>query len=303
MLRTENDKYDSGIRCFCASMRIDFARGWFPQNSGGMMPDGRTRCFENHSHETVEVLIGVEGHLYAQVDGRDYTVGPGDCLIVNPFRNHTGYAHESDVRTVYRVILFEPKFFMPSVPSLLAERLRDVLSGKRGFTEYLPSARESAARLRALSEQLFDCYAQRNTPAGECGVIAGCYQLLGLFLEDPMNGEPIGGVTGSRNAEFVERVQDWVAKNYTQPVSTADICRDLSYNMAHFCHLFKNNFGVSFSSFLCEYRVSRAIKLYLGSGRTVSEIASAVGFADSCYFSRVFKRYTGSTPSRYFHAK
>ena len=63
-------------------------------------------------------------------------------------------------------------------------------------------------------------------------------------------------------------------------------------------------FGIPFRSYLTEYRISRAMELFLRyEGLSVREIAAKVGFSDYCYFSHMFKRYMGISPTEYLKTK
>lgn len=62
--------------------------------------------------------------------------------------------------------------------------------------------------------------------------------------------------------------------------------------------LFKSKTGISHKQYLLNYRIEQA-KLLLRMGTSVKNTAASCGFNDSFYFSRVFKEYTGSSPSRY----
>ena len=91
----------------------------------------------------------------------------------------------------------------------------------------------------------------------------------------------------------------------TQPlakcVGTAmqDAAAALRYSDAYFCKLFKQCFKVNFSAYLNEYRVNKARQLILDPRLSLKDIGAAVGYSDANYFTRVFKRLTGQTPSEY----
>ena len=53
------------------------------------------------------------------------------------------------------------------------------------------------------------------------------------------------------------------------------------------------------NDFLLRVRVEKARELMANRGKTVTEVAFAVGFSSSQYFSTVFRRYTGQTPGEY----
>ena len=91
----------------------------------------------------------------------------------------------------------------------------------------------------------------------------------------------------------------------TQPLAKCvvtamqDAAAALRYSDAYFCKLFKQYFKVNFSAYLNEYRVNKARQLILDPRLSLKDIGAAVGYSDANYFTRVFKRLTGQTPSEY----
>ena len=63
--------------------------------------------------------------------------------------------------------------------------------------------------------------------------------------------------------------------------------------------LFKQELGTTFNSYLTEYRIKTAIKLMKKNEYKIYEISEMVGYKDSDYFTRIFKKVTGVTPKKY----
>ena len=84
-----------------------------------------------------------------------------------------------------------------------------------------------------------------------------------------------------------------------EDISVLDIASAFGYSEAYFCKLFKQNFGKNFVTYLTEYRVERAKQQLSDLSSNVKEIGQRVGYADSNYFTKVFRRITGMSPSEY----
>jgi two-component system response regulator YesN len=55
----------------------------------------------------------------------------------------------------------------------------------------------------------------------------------------------------------------------------------------------------SFLEYLKDYRIKKALELMKDQGRRINEVARDTGFRDMSYFSSVFKKHTGMSPSQY----
>ena len=73
----------------------------------------------------------------------------------------------------------------------------------------------------------------------------------------------------------------------------------MNYSDAYFCRIFKQCFDKSFVVYLSEYRVEKAKQLLTDVLINVKDVCIRVGYRDSNYFAKVFKRMTGTTPTEY----
>jgi len=91
----------------------------------------------------------------------------------------------------------------------------------------------------------------------------------------------------------------FIEAHYREDISMQDAATALRYSDAYFCKRFKQCFKVNFSAYLNEFRVEKARQLIRDSRLSLKDVGTAVGYADANYFTRVFKRLTGQTPSEY----
>lgn len=121
-------------------------------------------------------------------------------------------------------------------------------------------------------------------------------ELEGTGKEEDQEVEDVGNVRLSKVTEMITR---YIQENYMYDLSMQDVARTMNYSEAYFCKLFKQCFNRNFTSYLTEYRVEEAKKMLAEPTVNVKEIGKAVGYADSNYFAKVFKRITGQSPTEY----
>ena len=118
-------------------------------------------------------------------------------------------------------------------------------------------------------------------------------------VETPGEGEEDHAQEESGEDRIVSRMRRYVEAHYMEDVSVLDIASAFGYSEAYFCKLFKQNFGKNFVTYLTEYRVELAKKALAELSCNVKEVGQRVGYADSNYFTKVFRRITGMSPSEY----
>ena len=90
-----------------------------------------------------------------------------------------------------------------------------------------------------------------------------------------------------------------VAKHYLRPIPESEVARLCEMSPSRFCHQFKAAFGVTFVEYLANYRMDQAKRLLSNPAMPVADVAVAVGFNDPSYFTRVFRKQEGVSPSEY----
>ena len=115
----------------------------------------------------------------------------------------------------------------------------------------------------------------------------------------PEEGEEPEELGKARMGKVTEMILNYIQKNYMYDISMQEVARVMNYSEAYFCKLFKQCFSKNFTSYLTEYRVAEAKKMLGEPTVNVKDVGKSVGYMDSNYFARVFKRITGQTPTEY----
>lgn len=99
--------------------------------------------------------------------------------------------------------------------------------------------------------------------------------------------------------QLVRRAMAFLHANYAETLTRRDIAAHVGLDEDYLTYCFRQELGVTPIAYLNRYRVNLAKSLLKQSSKSITEIALAVGFADSGYFSRVFRREVGMAPDAY----
>ena len=94
-------------------------------------------------------------------------------------------------------------------------------------------------------------------------------------------------------------IKDYIDRNYKKDISAKDVAGILGYSDVYFSKVFKQLFDDNFINYLTKIRIDRAKVLLKDVSFNIKEIGKSVGYADSNYFTKVFKRSIGMSPSEY----
>lgn len=98
---------------------------------------------------------------------------------------------------------------------------------------------------------------------------------------------------------LVEEAKTYIAQHFHESISQADVARSLGITPAYLSSLFSQCMELGFSDYLNKVRIERACAYLVDPQMRTYEIADKVGYNDPKYFSVVFKKTTGITPTQY----
>ena len=105
----------------------------------------------------------------------------------------------------------------------------------------------------------------------------------------------------SQYPPVIRDVLSFISINYTQDIFLQELADMNHVSEEHLSRLFKKELGVTLTTYIGDLRTKKAAELLKTSKLSIAEIAMYVGYSDSNYFVKVFKKRYGMTPSAYRH--
>ena len=241
-----------------------------------------------HIHAEIELLYVVSGGFSVNISDRSYEALAGDIVIVNPF----------DVHSIKRIsprpastlcICIDPSLIFDPELSL------EISSGVSAAEEYIGEGESIREEVSGYFQKLYRAVEQSSLTLR---LEAGAYLSL-IFSRLIASGMMKSRAARGKKESFTVKVQDYLKEHYREDITSETVAEELFYTQSYFCRLFKKQFGTSFLEYLSLYRISKAKELLENPAAKVSTVAEAVGFTDSAYFARCFKRLVGISPSEY----
>jgi len=122
-------------------------------------------------------------------------------------------------------------------------------------------------------------------------------ELYGIIIS--LSKEKNVSYTPSAKTEKIRPALDFIAKNYAISATNDSLATLCGLSTVYFRKLFSETLGKSPISYLHEVRVNKAKEMLASDFTSISDIAYSLGYASIYDFSRVFRKYTGTSPSRY----
>lgn len=237
-------------------------------------------------------------------------------------RMHSGRGN-NDARHIMGVedISSEPELALPEDMDAapLSEQLRYATQGdvERILERYVAGLGDAAAQSAMMANYFFveimlaasriirdsqgapqevipEAFRAQNAPLNVEEVLPLCRDMLRRAIEfrDARGSSRHGGV--------IRKAQAFIAEHYADSnITLHDVAKHVALSNNHFCTVFSQEMGVTFTEYITDVRISRAKELLSTTAMRTSEVAYAVGYNDPRYFSYLFKKNTGLSPRDY----
>jgi two-component system response regulator YesN len=100
-------------------------------------------------------------------------------------------------------------------------------------------------------------------------------------------------------ATHAQKAMAYIEEHLGQDVGLQQVAKHVHLHPNHLSEVFKKETGMTFGDYVAKQKIRRAMKILSVSPAKISEVAASVGYEDVKYFSQIFKKYTGKTPSEY----
>lgn len=139
-----------------------------------------------------------------------------------------------------------------------------------------------------------------NTPVLSQKKLAAATSLLSVFADQlAMKSNQIMMQTVNAEPQVITRAKHFIRENCTERLSLDRVSGIVRMNRYNFCKQFHKTTGLSFTRFVSLTRFEKATNLLLNPNLRVSEVAFAVGFQSLTHFNRLFKKFSGQSPTAY----
>ncbi|MFC5407044.1 AraC family transcriptional regulator [Cohnella soli] len=251
--------------------------------------------FPHHWHEHMEFLYVVTGHATFECGSVPYECQAGDLIVVNSNELHYGISRSEDL-SYYALIMDISLLNSPSSDAADQKFITPMIENRLLFQNYIEKDSSVTDCILAIRDEL-----EVKNVGYELSVKAHLYRMLTLLVRRYV-------ATVRERDEYYARLKEldrlapvlaYIDDRYKEKLTVSELADLAGLSRYHFSRLFKQVTDKSLVEYINLVRINKS-ESHLRDGRlTVSEIALATGFSDIYYFSRMFKKLKGVSPSEW----
>lgn len=253
--------------------------------------------FEGEKHDFWELVYVDKGQVEICRDNTSLTLSQGEMIFHRPNEFHSIRAYNSSPN------FFVISFVCSSPAMLYFEGFHTVLD--KELKPFLSSIMHEAEKTFEIPKN--DPFLNKLKKKENAAI--GGEQLIKLYLEELMIllvrsiiEKKQGTVFPSKESmesHLVTDIKNYIEEKTTEVFRIDTLCRHIGYGKSYVSRMFHEQTGETLGSFATKMKIKKAKQLIRESNYNFTQISDALAFDNPQYFSRVFKRVTGMTPTEF----
>lgn len=270
--------------------------------SSGQFKSDKPWSHSQRNIDSYELIIGLNKTVFIQEDDDQYSIGPGDVLLLYPDRTHRGYEMSEEGVSFYWV-----HFLCPEVPEYLNEqqlvdnffkvKTNPQAPGVKNAI-YIPkhSQHLEIQRVQILFHQLLHIAHSRSFISSSSNYVLT--SLLIELSEQTFQQLDQTGIKKHGDQNLVHMLE-WIRLHAAEDFSVSAIAEMFNYNKEYLTRYFKRKTGMNIQQYIHSVKLSLAKHLLTSTRMSIKEITQEIGMEDEKYFMKLFKNHENLTPSEY----
>ena len=237
------------------------------------------------SHKYIEMAIVLEGASIIQIDSNYYTLSKKQiCIIDKNVEHRLGWLDSSqDCSSILWI-------------SITGETIRT------SFSTYTQSGRQKISGIDIYTEGEFlmneICCELREK---KDGYVKAIFIYISAFLTLLIRNFklPVKETMIPWNTQIVDEIKNYIRNHLDSHITLQEISNKVYLSPNYISTLFRQVTGQTITQYILDNKIRHAALLLSNNELTLSEIAAKLGFYDQFHFSKVFKSFTGQSPTKY----
>ena len=245
-----------------------------------------------HWHQEWEILRVLDGNFSIHLDGKEYCVGSGDILLIRGGMLHGGVPNDC----TYECFVFD-LYGLFRGTDMLKRYLRPFYRQTQLPQSYFPAGTDEP--VHAVVQELMSVF-REGQDYPELDTVACLCKLFSWLLKNGRHSEnPEVADPGIHRIDLIKTVMEYIEANFNTELSLEKLAQVVGMNPKYFCRMFSRLTHQSPMEYVNLYRIEQAAYLLSSTNLPVGTVAMECGFWESSYFTKVFKKYKGTTPRCY----
>lgn len=273
-----------------STSRIIYTPSTFAKNNlislqeAGFLKAQKTHTSKRNNLTSYLFFIVLSGEGTLEYQNTVYPLKEGDCVFIDCKKP---YSHSTS-RNLWALRWVH--FYGPNM-----NQIYDKYTQRGGAPCFHPT---NLFEYDALLQQIYQV-ASSDEYVKDMVIYEKLISLLTLLMKESWNPEKGGSDHAPYKKQNLINIKEYLDANFQNKITLDELSKNFYINKFYLTRVFKEQFGLSVNQYLLQIRITHAKQLLRFTDKTMEEIASECGLSEPNYFSRIFKKVEGITPSTF----
>ncbi len=256
-----------------------------------------TGSFLWHWHPAIELTLVTKGQMVYKVNSDTFHLRQGDALFGNASTLHAGYMFQNQ-DCEYTSITFEPKLVYGYENSIIyIKYIKPIIQNFSLSAIHFNLSEKWHDEVLNILKDIIRIESERY-PTYELDILIKLdqfWQQLYLHNETLPPNMPYD----KGNYDRIRNILSYIEENHASKLTLEEIADHIHICKGECSRIFKKYMKVSLFEFILRYRIEKSIDYLVNTKYSIGTISESVGFNDSNYFTKVFRKQKGCSPTKY----
>ncbi len=238
------------------------------------------------------------GQMEVWEEEKEYTVKKGQFLFLKKGLHHWGEPKTPPGTSWHWIHFYSSKLSeaCQEMCAYISPCQTFSVSGEE-YVKYIRLPKQGNIPFPKKQEKSLERMIELFKSGGNLRAINLSLQTMELFLE--IYKESMYSFSLSKSDHTVQRIIEYLEKKDSYDLNSKELENNLHMNYSYLCEIFKNKTGGTIHNYNSQVFINKAVIIMRNSDWNISEISDQLGFKNPFYFSRVFGKVMGCSPSEY----
>ncbi|HBM74603.1 MAG TPA: hypothetical protein DD429_03510 [Clostridiaceae bacterium] len=249
-----------------------------------------------HSHEAVEIIYVIDGQGFMEFHNKAVRILKNNCLIISSEMPHRFYVENNTTCTIvnihfdYNNTVLSHKIYDDTGDNCHFCFFSDVVFNKDGYIKLVD--------YHNIEEIMKKTVFELDSKQKDSDLLVKLY-FCELFIILSRIIEKDKNLNSDNIMEYISSTLDFINASLACDLSPEIIANEVHISSDYLEHIFKSNTGYPLMEYVTKIRIDKSMELLKNTHKKITDIANQIGIPNSQYFSTLFKKATGMTPSEY----
>ena len=251
--------------------------------------------FKGEKHDLYEFFLCLKGEMVTTIDGNKYITKENEFIIIPKNSMHSSIPNNTYTSSIS--IIFDAEGLKDD---LVCSKVKSINPDEISLVKLITKNYYNNVSNKFYNQKIEDFSPLKNEYAFEQMIKNSLEMLLLLITRDSLCGKEVSSFKNYIDDQTsCKKIKEYIEENISKKVNLKELAIKFSYSEAYLSRLFKKTYNETITTFIAKTKIKECARRLFETDKSISKISDEMGFNNTQYFTKLFKKYYGYTPAAF----